>query len=438
MLQRIWKPIGLILSAVSFIVSVKEFHHRSGRFFPGSVLLLAVSVGLLYTIPSKSIRLLATRFVAFVLDLSVLSLFTYAIGDLLFRYHVVTPSGVLSLVSMWAWFLVFVLFDWRFHGTPGKLLTGLRLKHREMGKLDFVRCLLRSLLILIVPITIAGRITGILTYSKTVSFVLWSVALTLLSFLPISMAMSGGQSVVDLLLKIYVLPKRSTSKTYPASLDRRKWLTLVFASLTFGIILAHTSFPGLGGRKIVFQQPSFPERQVIYSGEMETRTAAALRAHMLKDPISVDPAIEDFKVYSVLGQLPSDVEDQTPATHECMNAFKTKNQYQIIHAKIDRESSIVLKTILLQNLIDLSKLYSGRPGYLVFEVVNRQTFGAFDIEPSEDFIYCLTGTDKQPESTLVGGQASIAILYSLQMPSLLILADLERYAAIEKVPVWPP
>ena len=135
------------------------------------------------------------------------------------------------------------------------------------------------------------------------------------------MAMSGGQSVVDLLLKIYVLPKRSTSKTYPASPDRRKWLTLVFASLTFGIILAYTSFPGLGGRKIEFQQPSFPERQVKYSG---------------------------------------------------------------------------------------------------------------------DFIYCLTGTVNNQNLHWLGGQASIAILYSLQMPSLLILADLERYAAIEKVPVWPP
>jgi len=95
-LQGIWKPIGLLASAVSFIGFVKEFHHRTGRFFPGSILLLVVSVGLLYTIPSKSIRLLATRFVAFVLDLGILALFTYAVGDLLFRYHTVRPSGLLS------------------------------------------------------------------------------------------------------------------------------------------------------------------------------------------------------------------------------------------------------------------------------------------------------------------------------------------------------
>ncbi len=309
-----------------------------------------------------------------------------------------------------------------------------------MRKLDFVNCLLRSLLILIVPITIAGRITGILTYSTTVSFVLWSAALALLSFLPISIAISGGQSVVDLLLQVYVLPKRSTSKTYLANLDRRKWLFLVFASLTFGTILAYTSFPGLGGRRIEFQPPSFPATQVRYSGEMETRTAAALRAYMLKTPLNYedDSAIEDFKVYSLLGQLPSTVEDQTPAARECMNSFKVKNRYQVIHAKIDRESIMFAKALLLQNLVNLSSLYSGRPGYLVFEVVNRETFGAFDIESSEDYVYCLTGTDKQPASTLVGGNATISVLYSLQMPSILILADLDRYVAIEKVPIWPP
>jgi hypothetical protein len=436
-LQQIWRPLGIILSAGSFIYFVERFYHRSGRFFPGTVLLAVLSVVLLFTVPIKSIRLLAKRVVAFVLDFAVLALFTYSACDLLFRHHVTKPCGLVSLVAMWAWLFFFVFCDWLFSGTPGKLLLNLRLKNRT-ARTDFVTCLLRGLLILVVPITIAGRIIGILTHSKTTSFVLWSAALAILSFLPLSIAISGGQSVVDLLLKTSVLPRRSSLKQYPGALDRPRWLVLVLASFAFGIALAYTSFPGFGSLGTEFKKPSFPEVQAQRAGEVEARTAAGLRVYMLKSPNNVDSEIEDFKVYTALGQLPGgDVVESTPAARECASAFKLSAAYTILHAKIDRESLTVVRMFLWQNLMSLSPLYSTRPGYLVFEIANRESFGAFDVESSEDYVFCVAGTGKEAGQQLVGGTANISILYSLQMPSLLILADLARYSEIEKVPIWP-
>jgi hypothetical protein len=158
---------------------------------------------------------------------------------------------------------------------------------------------------------------------------------------------------------------------------------------------------------------------------------------MLKSPNNIDSEIEDFKIYTALGKLPGDVVESTPAARECASAFKLSGAYTIVHAKIDRESLTVVKMFLWQNLMGLSPLYSTRPGYLVFEIVNRESFGAFDVESSEDYVFCVAGTGKEAGHQLVGGGAKISILYSLQMPSLLILADLARYSEIEKVPIWP-
>lgn len=437
MLQQIWKPASLILSATSFIYFVKDFYHRSGRFFPGTVVLFALAIALLFTVPIKSIRLLAKRTVAFVLDLAILALITYAVCDLLFRYQAVKPCGLVSLVVMWAWLFFTIFCDWQFSGTPGKLLLGLRLKSQTAATLNFVKCLLRSLLILVVPLTIAGRITGILTYSKAISFVLWSAALAILSFLPLSMAISGGQSAVDLLLRTSVLPRQSSLKQYPASLDRQKWLVLVFASLAFGTVLAYTSFPGLGSLGAEFKKPSFPTLEARRSGEAEALTAAALRAYMLRSPNNIDSEIEDFKLYTVLGKPAGDVVENTPAARECASAFKLGGEYKIIYAKVDRESLTVVKMFLWQNLMSLSPLYSTRPGYLVFEIVNRETFGAFDIESYEKYTFCEVGTGKEAGQQLVGGSPGIAILSSVQLPSLLFLADLARYSEIERVPILP-
>lgn len=435
-MQQIWKPIGLILSTVSFAYSVKDFYYRSGRFFPGTVLLFALAIALLFTVPIKSIRLLAKRAVAFVLDLAILALFTYAVCDLLFRHQVVKPCGLVSLIVVWAWLFFAIFCDWKFSGTPGKLLLGLRLRSRTTATLDFLKCMLRSLLILFVRITIAGRITSILTYSPTISFVLWSAALSVLSFLPLSMAISGGQSVVDLLLKTSVLPRRNL-KQYPAGLDRTKWLVLVFASLAFGTGLAYASFPGLGSLGAEFKKPSLPAVEARRSGEDEAATAATLRAYMMRSPNNIDSEIEVFKLYRVLGKPAGEVLENTPAARECASAFKLAGGYTLIYAGVNRESLTVVKMFLWQNLMSLSPLYSTRPGYLVFEIANRQTFGTFDVEAYEKYTFCVVGTGKEAGQQLVGGSPGIAILYSLQMPSLLFLADLARYSEIERVPIWP-
>lgn len=55
------------------------------------------------------------------------------------------PNAAFSMAIVWAWFLYFMPFDWRFAGTPGKLIVGLRLRNAGTGVSGFVKYLLRSL-----------------------------------------------------------------------------------------------------------------------------------------------------------------------------------------------------------------------------------------------------------------------------------------------------
>jgi uncharacterized RDD family membrane protein YckC len=136
------------LAAISFIGGLREAHHRFGPFLFTSFPLFAASAVILYTIPSKSARILARRAISFVVDLAILALFTYAVLDLLYRVEALTPNAVLSMAIVWTWFFYFVLFDWRFEGTPGMLIVGLRLKNAGNGISGFVKCLLRILVTL--------------------------------------------------------------------------------------------------------------------------------------------------------------------------------------------------------------------------------------------------------------------------------------------------
>ena len=78
------------------------------------------------------------------------------------------PNAAFSMAIVWAWFLYFMPFDWRFAGTPGKLIVGLRLRNAGTGVSGFVKYLLRSLATIIVPVAIAGRMTAVFTASRVI------------------------------------------------------------------------------------------------------------------------------------------------------------------------------------------------------------------------------------------------------------------------------
>lgn len=431
-LREAWKPVGLALSILSAFKAITEFYHRTGPFFYVSLALLALSVTILFTIPIKSVRLLAARLVAFVVDLTFLGLLTYAVVDLLFKSQVIKPSAVISMAIVWAWFFLFVLLDWRFRGTPGKLILGLRLGKRN-GSPTLLTCLARSLLILVVPLIGPGRLLTIPTASRLESFVQWSAGLSLLSLLPLSIAFSGGQSLPDLLLGTAVVLKGSNANQYPSRLNRRGWLFLSIASLFAGVIFAFAA--SIGSLELKRKVPEPPIEQLRRSGETEARVAAKLRPYIAAGVPNADDYLQNVQVISAAGELPSD-SDEVRVPAACQESFKVRKAYQIVRAQISPEAPFFIKTQLFANLIKTADLYSDRPAFLVFEVSTRESFGVFSVVVSENYMFCLTNSAGRPENQLVDLNASIWTPGSINELALLLLGEMDSYSQAEKVPIW--
>jgi len=80
------------------------------------------------------------------------------------------------------------------------------------------------------------------TVSKLGNFAQWSVGITILSLIPLSIAFSGEQSLPDMLLGAGVFPKQQKASEYPVRLRRWDWLLLLIASVLYSMPFAVQPF----------------------------------------------------------------------------------------------------------------------------------------------------------------------------------------------------
>lgn len=435
-LQDAWKPTGLILSVLSGISSFREFRHRSGPYFFRGLAFSALAIAILFTVPVKSVRLFARRLVAFVIDLLLLGVGTIGCVSLLFEATIIRPSAVTSMAIVWSWVLLFVLLDWAFAGTPGKKIMGFRLKGKRTEGPSLLSCLARNLLSLVVPLTMAGSILSIVTLSKAGASAEWAIAVAILSFCPLSIIFSGGQSLPDLLVGITVLPKRSYEGQSPATLNRRNWLFLVLTSLLTGAAYGFTPSMESG-----FEggEPHFPVRQVEVSGEAEAQMASALWPYLQARMVDPGDFLRDVRVYSAAGDFPGPAgqELDPQAAADCQQSFKARRTYKIVRMQIGPGVPSIVVSRLVANMVNTTNRFVGRPGFLVLEVSIRRSFGVFDLELPEDYILCLAGSDAAPENNFASASRTVSVQGSLNTLAWLFLGDLGRYSYVEKVPVYP-
>jgi RDD family len=434
-LREIWKRVGLVLSILSALKAVREFQHRAGPFIYIGAALLVLAVAILFTIPIKSVRLLAGRLVAFIVDLTLLGLLTTAVVGLLFKSRAIKPSGIVSMAIVWTWFFFFVLFDWRFSGTPGKLILGLKLRTTSNATATLLKCLARSSLVLLVPLIAGGRILTILTASRLGFFAKWSIGIALLSLFPLSIAFCGGQSLPDLLLGTAVLGERSNANRYPVRLNRQVWLSLLIASLLAGVVSAFTSSMANGNLFPGRELPMPPITTIERTGGEEARIGARLWSYLQEGVPSPNDFLQDVRVISAIGELPSGSDGMTPAV-PCLEAFKAKKSYTIVREQISSETPTFIKTRLFENFIRTLSLYGERPAFHVFELSTRESFGVFSIESSEDYTFCSVDSEGTPVDSLVDLNGSLGFEGSINELALLFLGDLDTYSQVEKVPIW--
>ncbi|HEV3482297.1 MAG TPA: RDD family protein [Candidatus Acidoferrales bacterium] len=430
--KDVWKPISLILFAIGAVESFNKFHDRSGPYFWGSLSMAILAAAILYTVDTSA-GLLAKRIAAFAIDVLLLGLVTFGGGSLLFDTGIVRPSSVTSMIVVWTWIFAFVVLDWSFAGTPGLRIMGLRLHASHSQRPSFLDSLARNLLTFVVPLSIAGSVVSIVAPSNRTASVEWSIAVAVVSFFPLSIIFSGGQALSDLFLGMTVRPER-TRESQPLRMNWRRWLSLVLSTLLMGAIVGFA--PSMRGLLAGGKQSQFPNLHFDVSGEEESRIAAGLWPRIQAGVPAAEEFLQDVHVYSIAGGLPGDELD--PAGAPCQQASAARPIYKLVRMQFAPGTPVIISNALLANMANTAQRFAvGRPGFLVTEVSTKKSFGVFDTELSEDYTYCLAGSDSIPRDTLVGFSRHVVVQGSLNTLAWLFLGDFGKYSYAEKIPVYP-
>jgi len=202
-------------------------------------------------VPEGAPRLFAMRTFAFAIDILLLGVLTVAILPASYRGYG-RPSEPTITCVVWLWFIYFVFCDWRFHGTLGKRMLGLRLVAKRV-KTDLRTASLRTFLTLVVPL-IAGVLMGNLltTRMARIGFAAaYWVRGTFLLAIPVSILVLGGnRGFADRVTRTEVRFGRRTARSSHRNVTLRSWVlasTLPFigglAIAIFSYIWSENMFP---------------------------------------------------------------------------------------------------------------------------------------------------------------------------------------------------
>lgn len=217
-------------------------------------------------VPEGAPRLFALRTFAFAIDALFLGILTIAI--LPFSYQVPgRPSEFIITCVVWLWFIYFVLFDWWFHGTPGKRMLGLKLVARGVKLSSFkslLVTLLRTFLTLFLPV-VAGIWMGNL-FSANLSRIGLATKLMVQAVFqlagPVSILVLGGnRGFADRATYTEVRIGRGISRSSHRSMRTRDWVFACTLPIAGGLAIAITGY--IFGGSIIslnsqFQIPAKP------------------------------------------------------------------------------------------------------------------------------------------------------------------------------------
>jgi uncharacterized RDD family membrane protein YckC len=150
-LTRMWKPYARVIWVISIPTFVSAFVINTGSFTLIVVGLIALACFLVFAPPFAGSYLLGLRVLALLADLLLVS-FASLMAWTAYSDFQLEHQGQALMVTLWATFFYFVLFDWRFKGTLGKKLCGLRVASTEGSKIDFCKSFLRVFATFIFPI----------------------------------------------------------------------------------------------------------------------------------------------------------------------------------------------------------------------------------------------------------------------------------------------
>lgn len=212
---------------------------------------IALACFLAFAPPIAGTYLLGLRMLALLADLLLISAVSFVILIAYSDFQQEHP-GLTFAATLWVTFLYFVLFDWRFKGTLGKKLCGLRVTSLEGSQIDFCKSFLRVFLTFLFPIICGSflqeKIVGEDT-SRIRFFVGNGVGFALIFLIPMSIIFfKGDQSIADRILGVSVhrrMPRlQSTQNAWVFWVKRNTWPLLICSTVLLSFLITASMYLG--------------------------------------------------------------------------------------------------------------------------------------------------------------------------------------------------
>lgn len=433
-LQQLWKPVGIILSIISSLAAAYKFVEAYGRLTLPVAGLLLLGICLLMTVPVQGIKLCALRAVAFLVDTLFLGALTF-VGLLVYRPQGVYPGAPILMLVVWLWFFYFVIFDWRSATTPGKQLFGLQVISVRNSRLSFCALFVRGIIVLI-PTLLGDGLFGN-AYVMTGSFLGMAFGITLMSLIPMSVVMLGGnQGIVDATVGIAIKSGGKRVEPWPLRKALRRLPTIFLSSLALGIFL--TFFIALAHRELPFGRPAGKPALSGLEGVAQNRVVvdpSAVGALWMSLPQGIKSPTSVIRYIQILEATPNSFSFD-PAKSRIYNSLSSKIDFEkygnirIIQISLSVTASSLIKLQIMHNLatyLGPSIPLSERPKYVILEFLTEYDFGFFRFNSAEDILFSMMISEGRPEDSyaeLSGGGTFFQLGESLHDVRWLLLGGL--------------
>jgi uncharacterized RDD family membrane protein YckC len=439
-LHRQWRPLAFLLLALSswgYARYLWQTTRDLGSLPAVGILLLGLLLFLLlFRLAPVGGFSLIPRAAAFLVDLVLLALSTFAVLSLLRRFGIVPNPWGLMFVA-WLWFFYFVLFEMFLHRTPGKQLFGLTLVFHGKRGASFCTCLVRTCVSLLTPLLIIDLVRQPLPWRYVLfSPVEVSVAAAAVTLGPMSILfLPDARGIADRVAGTLV--KELQKQDNLAQIDGRPgWLRLCLLCLSVSLYLyAATYFldrrlkahyGSLAAMVANVERPTMAEQLWVYL-PIGLRNPPAFIKDISVWEFSPNPVtVNDASDFLVL--LP--YKDDIPKLREM----------RIVAVSLFPAATSIVKTRLQDNFL---RYYvpltepAGLPAFVLLQLLDEEDFGLFTLVSAENMLLCVRRHGDraiafyvQPDKPRVG----YAETYFVSRARWLMLGHLDMIAASRTTP----
>jgi len=401
-----WKPYSRIVSLISLALSAYAYRKAAGDFtLPLAGLIVLTSFLLLsprFAPPIAGIQLLGRRMLALFVDflfISVVSFFA------LFLLQSKDYLKHLLVLVVWMTFLYFVLLDWRFNGTLGKKLCGLKVIGIKKPEVSFCQSFIRVFLTLPVPIICSSLLRDIVMGddSSRLRFVLGEgFAQSALFFIPMSiMFLGGNQSIADKIVGMSVQQKSRRIYSDSPRIRPTTWALLIGSTFAWAFLLAALAYAGVG-KLMVSGLPKEPPAKDFQQVQTITdpKATAQLWAYLpmyLKEPTSVIRKIELFAASPNPFTFRAE-DSHTVPPFKLDEYIKLVGTVRYVRVSLAPFMFTVTRMRVVHNFLALAERSSTtqRPSFALLQLESEQKYGLFSISSQENILICWMGSNANP------------------------------------------